>query len=129
MSQPLPSVVAAPVRRAGGPRRWRAADRAAHLAAFAARGGTVPAYCAEAGVPPSTFFAWQREARAAPAPPASALRRPPPPFARVEVVPTPARPGLTLVVRGPAGREAEVTGLDAATVVTLLQVVLRAGAR
>jgi len=119
--------VAAPVRRAGGPRRWRAADKAAHLAAFAARGGTVPAYCAETGVPPSTFFAWQREARAATA--AAAARRPPPPFARVEVVPPPARPGITLVVRGPAGREAEVTGLDAATVVTLLRVVLRAGAR
>ena len=129
MSQPLPSVVAAPVRRAGGPRRWRAADKAAHLAAFATRGGTVPAYCAAAGVPPSTFFAWQREARAAHATPVSAARRPPPPFARVEVVPPPARPGLTLVVRSPAGREAEVTGLDAATVVTLLQVVLRAGAR
>ena len=81
-------------------------------------------------MPPSTFFAWQREARAAPATPASAARRPPPPpFARVELAPLPALPGITLVVRGPAGREAEVTGLDAATVVTLLQVVLRAGAR
>ena len=129
MSHTPPFVGQAPARRAGGPRRWRAADKAAHLAAFATRGGTVPAYCAAAGVPPSTFFAWQREARAAHATPASAARRPPPPFARVEVVPPPARPGITLVVRGPAGREAEVTGLDAATVVTLLRVVLRAGAR
>lgn len=113
--------MAPPVRRAGGPRRWSAADKAAHLAAFAARSVPIPAYCADAGVPPSTLSVWLREARAA--------RRAPPTFARVEVVPPSAGPGLTLLVRGPAGLQAEVTGLDAATVVTVLRVVLRPGTR
>ena len=73
-------------------------------------------------MPPSTLSVWLREARAA--------RRAPPTFVRVEVVPPPpAGPGLTLLVRGPAGLQAEVTGLDAVTVVTVLRVVLRPGTR
>ena len=116
-------------RRPGGPRRWTAADKARHLAAFAARGGTLLAYCAAAGVPRATFTFWQRERRATTA--AQAARRTPsrsrPTFARVQVVaPSPGR-GLTVVVRS-AGVEAEVSGLDAATVVTVVRALLRPSA-
>ena len=126
MSHTLPAVAEAPARRPGGPRRWRAADKAASLAAFATCGRSIKAFCAETGVPRATFTLWQREARAPRATPAARAQRT---FARGELAPLPALPGITLVVRGPAGREAEVTGLDAATVVTLLRVVLRPGAR
>jgi hypothetical protein len=70
-------------------------------------------FCAETGVPRATFNLWQREARDAPA------------FARVELGPPSAPRGLTLVVRRPGGLEAEVTGLDAATVVAVMQPMLR----
>lgn len=112
-------------RRPSGPRRWRAADKTAHLAAFAARGGTIAAYCADAGVPRATFTLWQREARVArkTAPPG---RRSRPTFARVEVVAPPLAPALTLVLRRGAGLEAEVAGLDAATLAAVLSTLFHA---
>lgn len=103
-------------RRPGGPRRWTAADKTHHLAAFAARGGTIAAYCATAGVPNATFTLWQRE-----------QRRSRPTFARVEVTPRVAAEPLTLHLRR-AGMEADVTGLDAATLLTVLGALLRADA-
>jgi transposase-like protein len=104
-------------RRPGGPRRWTAADKRAYLAAFATRGLTIKTFCAETGVPRATFNLWQREARAA-------RRSDAPSFARVEVRPSSTAPGITMVVRRPGELEAEVTGLDAAAVVTVLRGVL-----
>lgn len=57
-----------------------------------------------------------------------------PAFAAVEIVPAPGAPGraaerapgITMVVRGPAGLESELTGLDAATAVTLVRMVIAA---
>ena len=127
MSHTLPAVAEAPARRPGGPRRWRAADKAASLAAFATCGRSIKAFCAETGVPRATFTLWQREARAPRATSAARAQRT---FARVELAPPPPTlPGITLTVRTPAGLEAAVSGLAAATLVSLLQVVLRAGAR
>jgi hypothetical protein len=42
--------------------------------------------------------------------------------------PPAAHSGLTLVVRGPAGLAAELTGLDASTAVTVLRAVLESTA-
>jgi transposase-like protein len=106
-------------RRPGGPRRWTAADKTAHLTAFAARGGTIAAYCAATDVPRATFTLWQREARVA-AGTARPARRPRPTFARVEVVAPPLAPAFTLVVRRGADLAAEVTGLGVATLAVLL---------
>ena len=111
-------------RRPGGPRRWSAADQTAHLAAFAARGGTIAAYCAAADVPRATFTRWQREARSARGT-GGRDRRAHPTFARVEVVAAPTAPTLTLLVRRGAGVEVEVTGLGAATLAAVLPAVLR----
>ena len=112
-------------RRPGGPRRWSAADKTAHLAAFAARGGTIAAYCAAAGVPRATFTLWQHAARVAHGA-GGAVRRPRPTFARVEVMAPPMAPSLTLLVRRRAGVEVEVTGLDAVTLAAVLPAVFRA---
>ena len=86
-------------------------------------------------MPRATFTFWQRQARAARAPQRarapqkSWARRDRPTFARVELVPPPAPRGITLVVRGPAGLQAELTGLDATTALTVLRAVLRPEAR
>lgn len=112
-------------RRPGGPRRWSAADKTAHMAAFAARGGSIAAYCLAADVPRATFTLWQREARVARAI-VRPVRRAPPKFARVEVVAPPRPPTLSLVIRRGAGLEAEVTGVDAATLAVLLPVLFHA---
>ncbi len=102
-------------RRPGSPRRWTAADKTRHRAAFAARGLTIAAYCAAAGVPTATFTLWQREQRRG--------RRSR--FAQVEVVaPARAEP-RTLRVRSPAV-EAEIAGLDVAALVAVLGTVFRA---
>jgi transposase-like protein len=136
MAQTLPTAVAALRRRPGGPRRWTAADKAAYLAAFATSPLSIKAFCAETGVPRATFTLWQGEARAAArahrgAP--SRRRRKTPAFARVELVPPPPATGgiggMVLVMRGPAGVEAELTGLDAATLTAVLHAVFGAGAR
>lgn len=106
-------------RRTGGPRRWTAADKAAYLAAFAASPLTIKAFCAETGVPRATFNLWQHEAREA-----EAARRTVPPFARVELVPPTSSGGLMMVVRGAGGLEAELTAVDATTVIMVLRALL-----
>jgi hypothetical protein len=96
---------------------------------------SIKAFCAEVGVPRATFTLWQGEARAAARAqrmtPSRRRRRKPPAFARVEVVPPLAATTreIVLVVRGPARVEAELSGLDAATLVTVLHAVFGAGAR
>ncbi|MEP7346606.1 MAG: hypothetical protein ABI877_15150 [Gemmatimonadaceae bacterium] len=114
-------------RRPGGPRRWSAAEKAAHLAAYATRGLGLQAYCTATGVPRATLTYWQRQARALRE---ARVPRSRPTFARVEVVPSPpAVSGLTMVVRGPAGLAAELTGLDAPTAVRVLRAVFGTPAR
>ena len=83
------------------------------------------------GVPLATFSLWKRDARRvadgnAPPVPRSRVA-----FARVEVVPTEApvpmsapRPGMRVVVRGAAGHEAALDGVDTVTVVHLVALVL-----
>lgn len=108
-------------RRAGGRRRWTAADKAAHLAAFTTSGRTIAAYCADAGVSLATFSLWRRDARRA--------HHEMPTFARVELAPATDPAGITVVVREPGGRESVLTGLDAATAIQAWRVVVeRAGA-
>ncbi len=73
-------------------------------------------------MPRATLTYWRREAQHVRATRAPRAR---PAFARVHLVPSPPTlPGLTLVVRGPAGVAVELTGLDASTVVTVLRAVL-----
>jgi membrane protein YdbS with pleckstrin-like domain len=70
---------------------------------------------------PATFALWKREARRAGERVA---------FARVEVVPTHAGPirkrraGMRLVVRGAAGHQAALDGVDGVTAVRLVALVL-----
>jgi hypothetical protein len=110
-------------RRFGGRRRWSAAEKAAHLAAFARSAWTADQFCRARDIPRSTFALWQREARGAPARRAARSR-----FAAVDVVarPVATAPGAGMVfrVRSPAGVDAELAGLDRATAVALLRVVL-----
>ena len=132
MAQTLPVAVIASRRRPGGPRRWTAADKAAYLAAFATSPLSIKAFCAEVGVPRATFTLWQGQARAearaqrvVPSRRQRHRRRRPrqaPEFARVELVPPPTG-GLRLIVRRATGLEAELTGLDGPTLVTVLRAV------
>jgi hypothetical protein len=95
-----------------------------YLAAFAKSRRSIQAFCAERGVPPSTFTLWQHEARAAAGARSAPTARATPSFARVEVV-SPATPtGITLVVRTGQGVVAELAGLDPMSAVTLLRTVL-----
>jgi len=106
-------------RRTGGPRRWTAADKAAYLAAFATSPLTIKAFCAETGVPRATFNLWQHEARET-----GATGRTVPAFARVEQAPPASRGGLMMVVRGAGSLEAELTAVDATTVILVLRALL-----
>ena len=103
-------------RRPGGPRRWTAADKAAHLAACATSGRTIAAYCADADVPLATFSLWRREARR--------VHHEVPMFARVELARAADPAGIWVVVREPGGRESLLTGLDAATAIQAWRLVL-----
>jgi transposase-like protein len=97
------------------PARTTAAQRATYVTAFAESGQSVAAFCRAHGVVVGTFARWRREV--------GPTRRPR--FARVVVAePAPALVGR-LVIQGPAGT-AEITGVDAATLVRLARTVLRA---
>jgi transposase-like protein len=116
------------VRRSpGGPRRWRPEDPARYLAAFARSGQTIIAFCRAAGVPLSTFTLWQRQTRIG-----SARRDRSAAFAAVEVVEvvgaqeSESPVAITMRVRGNMGAEAELTGLDPATAVRLVRVLITA---
>jgi len=133
---PLISIRARSRRRRGPYRRWSAGEKAWYLDAFQRSGLSGVAFCREMGVPLATFALWKRAVRRAAA--EQAELSPPVPrsrvaFARVEVVPTEApvprpldeaRAGMRLVVRGAAGHEAAVDGVDAVTVVRLVALVL-----
>lgn len=83
------------------------------------------AYCARSGVPPSTLSYWRRRSRKSGGVSRKIASQPVPGFARVEVVPDrPAGAGITAVVRTPGGVGVELSGLDGATVVGLLEAVL-----
>lgn len=105
-------------------RRWTAADKAHHLAAFARSGLSIKEFCAQADVPRSSFTLWQHQARmlakgTAPTP------RGRPSFAQVEVVPSVAPAGITLVIRSGQDVVVELAGLDARVAVTLLSTALK----
>ena len=74
-------------------------------------------------MPRATFNLWQREAREASR--AQVARATAPTFARVELAPAAVAGGVTMHVRRADGLEAELRGLDPATVVTVMQGVLR----
>jgi transposase-like protein len=105
-------------------RRWSPEEKARYLDAFERSGLSGVAFCRETDLPLATFALWKREARRA------AGKRVA--FARVDVVPTaPARgplvesrTGMRLVVRGVAGHEAALDGVDTATAVRLVALVL-----
>src|SRR5258708_2539470 len=98
-------------RRPGGHRRWSAAEKTAHLAAFARSAWTADNFCRARDIPRSTFAVWQREARGAPARRAARSR-----FAAVDVVartvPTVQAAGMVLRIRSTAGVDAELAGFD-----------------
>lgn len=133
MSKRLPSVPVVRRRRPGVRRHWTEAEKAAYLAAFTRSAASATGFCRATGVPRATFMLWQREARAARAAQGPRRRGGPSGFAAVELVTAadaaalPAlgkTPPLTLVVRGPGGVAAELTGVDAATAVLLVRLVL-----
>ncbi|MGQ0642752.1 MAG: IS66 family insertion sequence element accessory protein TnpA [Gemmatimonadaceae bacterium] len=107
-------------------RRWSAAEKAHQLAAFEKRGVSIKTFCAEAGIPRSSFNLWRQQARmAASTKVVSSRRSSPPTFAQVEVVPAAARPGMiTLRIRTTQGVAAKLAGLDAAAAVTLVRAML-----
>lgn len=117
-------------RPPGGRRRWSAAERAGYLAAFRWSGGTVAAFCRRTGVPRATFTLWrrdEREERIARQQHGSAL---PTRFARVEV--TSGGPdaaaratGITVRLHGQSMVTGELIGLDAATALRALRLLLR----
>ena len=120
-------------RRRGPYRRWSASEKARYLEAFRESGLSGVAFCREMDVPPATFALWKREARQAARESPPSVTRSRVAFARVEVVPTAApapvvtgepRAGMRLVVRGAAGHEAALEGVDAVTVVRLVSLVL-----
>lgn len=87
---------------------------------------SITTFCTQSGVPRATFTLWQHEARMAAAKAAGSTRRVTPSFARVEVVPAPAYTapaGITVVIRARHGDVAELAGLDAMSVVSVLRAV------
>lgn len=101
--------------------RWSAEEKGRYLDAFRRSGLSSVAFCREMDLSPATLALWKREARRAGERVA---------FARVDVVPAQAVPtserraGLRLVVRGAAGHEAALDGVDGVTAVRLVALVL-----
>ena len=116
--------------RVGRGGRWTGAERARYLREFGASGLRAAAFVRQTGLPRSTFDLWRQEERGRGKRPVAGKPREPAGFARVEVLPPAAgAPGLMLVVRTGHGVTAELTGLDAAAAVTLLELLLRGPSR
>ena len=128
-----PSVQHSRSRRRRRCYRWSAAEKAHYLKAFRRSGDEVSAFCEAMDLSPVTFAQWQRDARHT-----AVMRRrlrgtPRPAFARVEVVAAAtsasdvtltSERAIRLVVRGAAGHEAALDGVDAATALHLVALVL-----
>jgi transposase-like protein len=115
--------------------RWTPEEKARYLAAFRRSGTTVIAFCRAMDLSPITFAQWQREARRQARQPARAEVTASTAFARVEVVPVVARAraitttgtdAMRLVVRGATGHEAALDGVDPATAIRVVALVLGA---
>jgi transposase-like protein len=112
--------------------RWTPEEKARYLAAFRRSGTTVIAFCRAMDLSPITFAQWQREARRTARQSTRAEVTASTEFARVEVVPVAARPTSTgtdamrLVVRGSTGHEAALDGVDSATAIRVVALVLGA---
>jgi transposase-like protein len=120
-----------PRRRRCG--RWLPEEKARYLAAFRRSGTTVLAFCRAMDLSPITFAQWQRDARRTARQSTGAEVTASTEFARVEVVPVAARavtsPGtdaMRLVVRGATGHEAALDGVDPATAIRVVALVLGA---
>jgi len=119
-------------RRRGPYRHWTAEEKARQLDAFARRRCSIEAFCRETGVPHSTLDLWRREAREARVaaersglPAAEA----PPVFARVELTRAVAdepRGAIRIALRGMAGGEACLSGVDPLTALRVVALVLAA---
>jgi transposase-like protein len=115
--------------------RWTPEAKARYLTAFRRRSTTVIAFCRAMDLSPIMFAQWQREARRIVGTPARAAVRSSPEFARVELVPAPAHSReviaqetdtIRLVVRGASGHEAALDGVDSATAIRVVALVLGA---
>jgi transposase-like protein len=113
--------------------RWSAEERGRYLDAFQRSGLSGVAFCREMDVPLATFALWKRDARRAAGASAPPVPRSRVAFARVKVVPLAAsapmamgepHTGMRLVVRGAAGHEAALDGVDSVTAVRLVALVL-----
>jgi transposase-like protein len=115
-------------------RRWSADEKVAYLEAFRESGLSGSAFCRDTGIPRSTFALWNSGVQPGPQEQQQHETAPaavtPSAFARVALVPnksTPQTPHATpmrLVVRGPAGQEATLDGVDERTAVQVLALVL-----
>ncbi len=61
---PSPTAATGLAERRRCTRRWTEAEKAWHLAGFAAQGLSQAGYCRQVGVSPATFCYWARQARA-----------------------------------------------------------------
>ena len=114
--------------------RWSASEKASYLDAFRQSGLSAVAFCRESGVPLATFALWKRDAPLTRVVPARPRQRGT--LARVTIVPSPPfanatagmagepRPGVRLIVRGAAGHEAALDGVDRDTAVRLVALVV-----
>jgi transposase-like protein len=122
-----------PRRRRCG--RWTPEEKARYLAAFRRSGATVIAFCRAMDLSPITFAQWQRDARRTARQSARVEVTASTEFARVEVVPAAARArevtstrtdAMRLIVRAATGHEAALDGVDPATAIRVVALVLEA---
>jgi len=113
--------------------RWSAGERTAALEAFRQSGLSAVAFCRAAGIPLATFALWKRDARRGGEPRPTTRRRAA--FARVTVVPAAPviasesagevwRPDVRIMVRSASGHEAALEGVDGATAMAVVALVL-----
>src|SRR5579884_706051 len=120
-------------RQPGRRRRWSAAEKARHLAAFRRSGGTVAAFCRRTGVPRATLTLWRHDERHARGDRGAQQRfgaARGAGFARVEVRPgipdaAATLAGITVRVHAPSALTGELIGLDADTALRALRLLLR----
>ena len=114
--------------------RWTPEEKARYLEAFRRSDESVAAFCEATDLSPITFTQWQREARRTAGKPGRAEGTTGAAFARVELIPAAPQPidvtatrstAIRLVVRGVAGHEAALDGVDAATAIQIVAVVLK----
>ena len=108
-------------------RRWTAAEKAGHLASFAAQGAqglSQAEYCRQAGVSPATFCYWARQARARGGRPVADGRKP----TFTEVVLAPDMGSVpSVIIHSSGGAKVEATvGTDPVWLAHLLKAMASA---